>query len=122
RRIRGPAGRLRLRPMTTGRRGLVVVGGALAQRPRRGGHAWVFLQYLLGFRRLGFDVRFLDRLELDMCTDQLGRPARVERSAKVAYLAAVMDRFDLADHWSILSDGGSTVVHGTRAEVLGAVK
>src|SRR3712207_8578410 len=36
--------------------------GSLAQRPGHGGHAWVFLQYLLGFPRLGGDVLFLDEL------------------------------------------------------------
>jgi len=41
----------------------VVLAGGLAQRVFRGGHDWVFLQYLLGFRRLGFRVTFLDRLE-----------------------------------------------------------
>ena len=44
-------------------RSTVVAGGALAQRPRVAGHAWMFLQYLLGFRRLGYDVLFLDRAE-----------------------------------------------------------
>jgi hypothetical protein len=42
-------------------RGNIVVAGALAQKPRHGGHAWVLLQYLLGFKRLGWDVLFLDR-------------------------------------------------------------
>jgi hypothetical protein len=32
----------------------IVIAGSLAQRPRQGGHTWVFLQYLLGFRRLGW--------------------------------------------------------------------
>jgi hypothetical protein len=45
---------------------LVAVAGSLAQRPARGGHAWVFLQYLLGFRRLGYEVLFLDRLAAEM--------------------------------------------------------
>jgi hypothetical protein len=43
----------------------LIVAGALAQKPDHGGHAWVFLQYLLGFRRLGFDVLFIDRLGSD---------------------------------------------------------
>ncbi|MBA2489048.1 MAG: hypothetical protein H0V36_06945 [Chloroflexi bacterium] len=46
--------------------GTVVVAGSIAQRPQRPGHAWVFLQYLLGFRRLGWDVLFLDRLTSQM--------------------------------------------------------
>jgi len=41
----------------------VAVAGSLAQRPGHGGHAWVFLNYLLGLRRLGHDVLFVDRLD-----------------------------------------------------------
>ena len=41
----------------------IVVAGSLAQKPGHGGHTWVFLNYLLGFKRLGWDVLFLDRLE-----------------------------------------------------------
>ena len=41
---------------------LVLVGGAVAQRPGRGGHAWVYLQWLLGLRALGCRVAFVDRL------------------------------------------------------------
>jgi hypothetical protein len=44
----------------------VVVAGSLAQRPWHGGHAWALLQYLLGFRRLGYEVMFLDCLTADM--------------------------------------------------------
>jgi hypothetical protein len=39
----------------------IAVGGAVAQKAGRGGHTWVFLQYLLGFQRLGYDVLFVDR-------------------------------------------------------------
>jgi hypothetical protein len=39
----------------------IVIGGAVAQKPGAAGHAWQFLQYLLGFRRLGYDVLLLDR-------------------------------------------------------------
>ena len=41
----------------------IVFAGSLAQKPGRGGHTWVFLQYLLGFRKLGWDVLFIDRLD-----------------------------------------------------------
>jgi hypothetical protein len=41
----------------------IAVSGALAQRPGRPGHAWVFLNYLLGFRQLGYEVLFIDRLD-----------------------------------------------------------
>jgi hypothetical protein len=78
----------------------IVVAGSVAQRPHRGGHTWVFLQYLLGFRRLGWDVLLVDRLEADMHVDRRGRPTMAERSANVDYLARVMDRCGLGDAWS----------------------
>jgi hypothetical protein len=44
-------------------RGRIAIGGAVAQKPGASGHAWQFLQYLLGFRRLGYEVLLLDRLD-----------------------------------------------------------
>jgi len=41
----------------------VTLAGSLAQRPGAGGHAWVFLNWLLGLRGLGHQVGFVDRLE-----------------------------------------------------------
>ena len=40
----------------------IAIAGSIAQRPGRAGHAWVFLSYLLGFRDLGYEVLFIDRL------------------------------------------------------------
>ena len=98
----------------------IVIAGALAQRPNHGGHAWVFLQYLLGFRRLGFDVLFLDRLDAAMCRDAAGQPCDAADSANVRWLANVLG--DVA--WS-LNCGGQTfgmprarVLEKTRESVL----
>ncbi len=83
-----------------------MIGGSVAQRPGSGGHTWVFLQYLLGFRRLGFEVVLVDRLEPDMCLDEHGDPCDAEHSVNLAYLSGVMQRFGLADRWALLYDGG----------------
>ena len=56
-----------LRPAGRVSRGRIAIAGSIAQKPHQAGHAWLFLQYLLGFRRLGWDVLFLDRL--DDCAD-----------------------------------------------------
>ena len=85
----------------------ILVGGSVAQRPGNGGHTWVFLQYLLGFRRLGYDVALVDRLESDMCVDETGRPCAPEDSENIRYLAAVMERVGLGDCWAVLCDGGA---------------
>lgn len=100
----------------------IVVSGSLAQRPDRGGHAWVFLQYLLGFRRLGWDVLFLDRLEPGMCRDARGRPARVEDSEQFRYLRRVMEGFGLEDDFAVLYDGGRQVLGLTRRDVMDRVR
>ena len=88
--------------------GTIVVAGSVAQRPGRGGHAWVFLQYLLGFRRLGWDVLFVDRLSSDM---GVGPSALSE-------LATVMAGFGLEDHWSVLGDGDAVLAGLPRSVVL----
>ncbi|MPZ22506.1 MAG: hypothetical protein GEU28_02975 [Dehalococcoidia bacterium] len=55
-----------------------VIAGSLAHKPRQGGHTWQFLQYLLGFKRLGWDVLFVDYLQPEMCVDETGQSARFE--------------------------------------------
>jgi hypothetical protein len=102
-------------------KGTIVVAGALAQRPFIGGHTWVFLQYLLGFRRLGWNVVFLDRIEPDMCVDAAGNPASLEDSINLRYLRDVMQRFGLGDSFALLYDGGRQSVGLSRAEVLDRV-
>ena len=99
-------------------KGTIAVGGSLAQRPQRGGHAWVFLQYLLGFRRLGWDVLFVDRLEPDMCVDGHGQPTTLEASVNLRYLEQVMERFGLGDCWALLFDGGRNVAGMDRDQLL----
>jgi len=93
----------------------ILVGGSVAQRPGSGGHTWVFLQYLLGFRRLGYDVALVDRLDPDMSLDASGRPCAPEESENVRYLAAVMERFGLGDRWAVLCDGGDRALGMSRA-------
>jgi len=95
---------------------LVVVSGSLAQQPGRGGHAWVFLQYLLGFRRLGYDVLFLDRLAADM------RPAGETFPPRepVEWLRETMAAHGLEDDYCLLLEGedGRDTVGLSRAEAL----
>ncbi len=76
--------------------GSVVIAAALAQRPGAGGHTWFALQYLLGFRALGWEVTLVDRLDAEMPRDGLG------------CLAAAMERFGLADDWSVLLPEGES--------------
>jgi hypothetical protein len=100
----------------------IILAGALAQRPWHGGHTWVFLQYLLGFRSLGFDVLFVDRLEPGMCVDASGTPTSFRSSENLRYLDHVMERFGLGGRWSLLFDGGREVAGLDRHEVVQAAR
>ena len=84
----------------------IVVGGAIAQKPHRGGHTWVFLQYLLGFRRLGWEVFFLDQLEPTMCVDANGLPCAAEASVNAQYMRDVMERIGAHDSYAIVTGAG----------------
>ncbi len=79
--------------------GRVAVGGALAQRPGYGGHSWALLNYLLGFRELGHEVLFLDRLDADMA------PTAQARDGCVDWLDLVMRGAGLGDSYSLFIDG-----------------
>ena len=77
-------------------RGRIAIAGAMAQKPGSAGHAWQFLQYLAGFRDLGYEVLFLDRLD--------GPPAA--QAAGAAWLEEVLAPVGLGGAWSLdLGDG-----------------
>ena len=99
----------------------IVIAGSLAQKPGRGGHTWVFLQYVLGFMKLGWDVLFLDRLEPDMCVGGTDAAVPVYRSKNAQYFLEVMDRFGLDGRYALLCNGGTTTLGLTRAQILARV-
>ena len=80
----------------------LILAGAVAQRANVGGHTWVFLQYLLGLRALGWDVMLVDRLTAD------------EPAASSRYLVDVMERFGLGDSFTVLLDDGATARRSPR--------
>jgi hypothetical protein len=99
-------------------RGTIIVAGAIAQRPARGGHTWVFLQYLLGFKRLGWDVLFLDWLDDSMCSDSDGRPCRAEDSVNAKYLRDELAHFGLEHDFALLAVDRSVICGMRREDVV----
>jgi hypothetical protein len=85
----------------------ILIGAALAHRHRYGGHAWALLQYVLGFRELGFDVTVVDRLEPGMADD----PA-----AALVYLDRLLAGQGVA--YSVLGANGEAIAGVSRAELL----
>ncbi len=87
----------------------VVVGGSLAQRAHFGGHTWVLLQYLLGFKDLGWEVLFLDRLDPAMSVNAAGQTCPPESSVNWEYLNATMRSAGLPDSFALLTGGGQSL-------------
>ncbi len=95
----------------------IAVAGALANKPGNGGEAWVRLSWVLGLRRLGFDVCFIEQISPGSCVGADGEPARVEDSANLAYFRRVVDRFGLGASSCLVRDDGSRVTGMTEAEL-----
>jgi hypothetical protein len=100
----------------------IVIAGSLAQKPKQGGLTWVFLQYPLGFKRLGWNVLFLDRLEPEMCVDAAGQPCPFDQSLNLRYFLDVMERFDLKGAFALIYNRGERFVGLSRQQVLERVK
>jgi hypothetical protein len=99
-------------------RGSITVAGSLAQKPLHGGHAWVLLQYLLGFKRLGWEVLFVDALSTGMCFDQAGDPCDVEQSINIQVFRRIMREFGLQDDFCVVIDEGQRFIGVPRERVL----
>jgi hypothetical protein len=98
---------------------LAVVAGAIANKPRNGGEAWVRLNWLLGLRRLGWDVFFVERLAA--AGDPAGAPWRAGDSANRRHLEDVMDAHGLGDSWALLDERGDAIAGPPRGEVEAAM-
>jgi hypothetical protein len=79
--------------------------GMVGGTPGQGGAAWAVLQYLLGFRALGWDVWFVEPAE----------------AAAAEHVAPVLDGFGFAGRWAVLSADGATV-GASREDLLAAAR
>ena len=85
----------------------------MAHSASYGGHAWVFLQYLLGFERLGYDVLFVDRVDADMAiTDQVA----FNRDRRV------LEPFGLSDRLAVITPAGDKALGMEFRELLDFVQ
>src|SRR5262249_17058399 len=71
----------------------IIVSGMIAADPHQGGATWAVLQYLLGFKRLGHNVVFIEPVPSASLRPQ-GVP--LEHSTNAAYFREVTEEFGLA--------------------------
>jgi hypothetical protein len=75
----------------------VIVSGMIAATPRQGGATWAVLQYLLGLRRLGCEVHFIEPID-----DPSRTPAE-----SVRYVTETMERFCFRGRWALVPESGA---------------
>src|SRR3982751_4138991 len=98
------------------RRGLTILfSGMIAGDPRQGGATWAVLQYLLGLRRLGHDVYFVEPVQSSSL-----RPAgssELATSENAAYFSEVVRAFSLQGRAALLLAGTQQLIGIEYAEL-----
>jgi len=79
-----------------------------------GGVTWDYIQYVLGFLRLGHDVWYLEDTSM-WAYDPVKQEPSADCSHNVAYLDRIMREFDLGDRW-IYRNGADGQYFGVRDE------
>jgi|tagenome__1003787_1003787.scaffolds.fasta_scaffold20729489_1 hypothetical protein len=75
----------------------IIVSGALANKYRNGGGAWERLSWVLGLRRLGFDVYFVEQISPENCVDAQGEVTPFDACVNRAWFCSVTEWFGLSE-------------------------
>lgn len=75
----------------------VVVSGALANKPGNGGGAWERFSWVVGLRRCGFDVYFVEQIDPGACVD-----------VNLRWFQSVTRRFGMADRSALVCADGKS--------------
>jgi hypothetical protein len=101
---------------------VLIVAGALANKPYNGGEAWVRLQWVLGFRRLGHEVYFIEEIARAACADRSGRPAPPTSSANRRYFDDVTRQFSIHETSALYSADDGTLLSGSAVRLRDAAR
>src|SRR5687767_14284831 len=96
----------------------ILVSGPIANKPFNGGVAWIPLTYILGLRRLGFDVYFIEQIAPDTCVDAQGARTTFNQSINRSYFKDTVEKFGLSESAALILDDGSQVYGATYDQVL----
>jgi hypothetical protein len=95
-----------------------MISGAISSHPiSSGGNSWAFLQYVLGFRNLGFETYYVEQLNAEDCVDDEWKPADFMLSANARHFRTLMDRFDLTGNAALLEYNGPRHIGLSHAEI-----
>jgi hypothetical protein len=81
---------------------VVIISGALANKPLNGGNAWSRLSWAQGFEKLGFKVYFVEQIARDNCVDAAGAVSPFNSCINLAYFKATMAQFGLSQNCALI--------------------
>jgi hypothetical protein len=88
----------------------IIVSGALANKHRNGGGAWERLSWVLGLRRLGFDVYFVEQIAPENCVNAHGKVAPFADCVNRVWFGSVTDWFGLSDRSALVCTPGDECI------------
>jgi hypothetical protein len=98
----------------------IIVAGVISLSPFSPGIAWDWLQFAVGFARLGHDVYFVEEVEPKWCVGADGRACPYDRSVNRDLFRSTMRQFGLAERSCQIYNGGEAAA-GMSAEALRSV-
>jgi hypothetical protein len=84
----------------------IILGAVISLPPVSAGCAWNRLQYILGLRRLGHDVLFVEEVKPQWSVDAAGRQCAYHDSENRRGFMEIMDQFDLTERCCQLYNAG----------------
>ena len=101
------------------KRRTIIVGGMIAGVPYQGGWTWAMLQFLLGFKELGYEVYFVESLKRAAIVP-VG--ASLQGSANAAYFRRVTSEFGIEQNSALLLEDTEQAVGLTPDRILLAAR
>jgi hypothetical protein len=98
-------------------RGLIVVWGIFARMPY-GGVTWQAMHHIMGLRRLGFDVWYVEDSHSPLYNPRT-HWRTMEFEENVRFLARWMERLGLGDRWIFRVPGGEQLIGARKATLEG---
>jgi hypothetical protein len=100
----------------------VVVSGALANKYLKGGAVWTRLNWVLGLKKLGFHVVFVEQIDRGSCVDAAGAVTAFEDCVNLAYFKKVTEQFGLSRSAALVYENGQQVHGSSWSELLGVAE
>ena len=83
----------------------IIIGVGIASHPiSAAGNTWAFLNWVLGFREIGWEVWIVESIESSKCVDQNWQSTSFEKSENRKYWETILEQFLLADQSTLWVD------------------